>query len=66
MTTTATNDEDVSFRIQDQNRSTFWVESRPRDYRVGVEVVGQGVNYFYFTPEQYKVFIHSEFKRLFK
>lgn len=66
MSATAANDEVVSFRIQDQNRSTFWVETRPKDYRVGVEVVGQGVNYFYFTPEQYKVFIHSEFKRVFK
>jgi len=62
--TTATNDEQVVFRIQDGNRSTLWIEQRPKDYKIGIEVNGQGVNYFYATPEQYAIFIRSENDRL--
>lgn len=60
----AVNDEDVVFRIRDGNRSAFWIERRPRDCRICIEVNGQGVNYFYATPEQYEIFIRSEAERL--
>lgn len=64
MTTTATNDEQVVFRIRDDNGSTLSVERRPKDYKIAIEVNGQGVNYFYATPAQYVAFICSEIERL--
>lgn len=64
-------DEQVNFRIHDSNRSVFIVEEQANAatgvttcYRISVDVLRQGVNYFYASPSQYKMFIRSEHERL--